>query len=118
MLITREEKKESLRHYWRMRKCAKGLTEWDDYYSSWNMNAMENAIGENWEGEFCILCKNYFNWGSDCIDCPLTPVGCGCNDDDSPWHNMSAAHSWPEWIEAATEMARVIMRLEVREEEG
>lgn len=102
--ITHEERKQSLRHYWRMRKWAKGQPE-----NKWpSMGQMRDIINEAWDGGYCLLCKNY---GRYCNMCPLILNGYGCNNTGSLWRKMLTSKTWTEWIKNATEMARVIMRL-------
>jgi hypothetical protein len=109
--ITKEELKQSLRHYWRMRKWAKK----QDGRTKINQLDIEEDIGESWDGEFCILCKTYgvfcASYGVFCDCCPLYLNDHDCNEIKSPWIKLNASKTWGQWIKAATEMARVIMKL-------
>lgn len=106
--ITREQLKESLRHYWRMRKWAK----WQDGNECPNVDYMEDVINEYWYDGDCALCQEFrSHGGTECGECPLFVNGFGCTEHDSPWSKMDKSKTWTEWIENATEMARVIMKL-------
>ena len=109
--ITKEELKQSLRHYWRMRKWARHQNPYDMP----NRDIMDQAIEETWDGCYCVLCKTYSNrLDHSCRPCPLLVNGFGCNDsgeNNSIWLSMGYCNTWAEWIIAATNMAIVIMKL-------
>ncbi len=112
-LITREELKGSLRHYWRMRKWAG--TQDPEHFA--DMNIMMEGIKEDWTSFYCVLCsKYYYTQGKDtyhmtCDNCPLRIAGHRCEEDNSPWVNLAGSTSWEDWIGNATKMAQAIIDL-------
>ena len=113
-LITREELKGSLRHYWRMRKWAR--TQDPEHFV--DIDLMDEKLEECWCSEYCSLCVNYRSgkWSGQiyirrCEDCPLQLAGFKCEEDDAPWHIMASSMKWKEWIVNATKMAQVIADL-------
>ena len=107
-MITKEENKVSIRHYWRMRKWAKTQ---DQHLIIPNEPDMFIVIGESYCAEDCILCENNTTTQYVCGLCPLYQEGYGCNQVGSPWRKMSYSSNWGTWIINATIMAMIIKRL-------
>lgn len=106
--ITREELRELLRPYWRMRKWAKHQKPNKAIESS----SMAHSINENWYGNYCALCGLYFNrFSHKCGECPLILNGCSCGKPGGIWSRLHFAQTWSEWIKACNAMARTLMKL-------
>ncbi len=108
--ITKEELKESLRHYWRMRKYVKKC----DPKEKATIEKMYNEITETWYGESCNLCKKYSTNKHSlfrCKRCPLYLNNSGCEFHYSPWRGIIDSYTWEEWIINANYMVKTFMEL-------
>lgn len=78
---------------------------------------MLSAIGEDWDGKYCPICKTYsdevvdFTYNS-CSKCPICQKTCREQCKETPWEDMHRANSWKEWLEAARKELDFIKSLE------
>lgn len=96
--ITREELKDTLRHYWRMRQWAKKQDGKNFAY----FRTMYNEIGEAWLGVDCFLCRKYGigKIVDQCENCPVHENGENCiKVENSLWSQINYSENWDQWIE-------------------
>jgi hypothetical protein len=77
---------------------------------------MLDKIGETWTGDYCTLCREYYNViDHHCLDCPLHKIGQNCNTNGySLWHNITYSNTWGEWCDAEQEMIDVLNQLMIK----
>ena len=79
----------SILHWYRMRRWVK-KQDFERYNSG---RIMEDAIGENWEGDYCSLC----DMGNECFYCLLGKIKQMCCEEHSPYSIVGDSDNWGEW---------------------
>lgn len=59
---------------------------------------MMEEINQNWGGEYCALCKEYFE-ERRCVKCLLYQTGQYCENEGSYWDRLFFSETWGEWLE-------------------
>ena len=95
----------SIAHWERMIKQAKKFYDCDlaDEFD------MIEAIGEEWDGKYCDLCKLFDK--NICLECPLEITGNGCSKNNSPWTKVVFSDTWGEWLVNAKVMLKTLKAL-------
>lgn len=75
-----------------------------------NAEKMENAIGESWHKTYCSLCQTF---NIKCWICPLGQSAGPCSSWYSPWKYVNNSKTYGEWLSAAEEMLRELLRVNV-----
>jgi hypothetical protein len=112
--LTKIEKKETLRHYWRMRAWAK-KQEPEEYPLD---SEMCYEIGETWFQDDCFLCLKYGKVlvnGDTCVSCPLAINHQKCFYQNSLWDKIYRSKTWREWIENVNNFIKMFLELPVEE---
>lgn len=101
-IIKRKAIRLSIDHWLRMIK----WVETQGKYDLADKEKMRLAIGEEWSGDFCQLCRTY-TIRTTCDECPLYKRYGGCSSSNkSAWWRACRASTWEKWLDAAQLMVK------------
>ena len=108
--------KESIQHWFRMRKFYRRLPESDKCLDPLDFEmSMRDTIDEVWYARSCPLCIEFLSFGINCGDCPIAIKSTSCLYKKSIWSFVSDATNAKDWYTRSKKMVQLLWKLLLEE---